>query len=359
MTLAQALSQLGRISEAIDEAQKAVDNSQQRPHVKARALCLIGDLTASGAMPDYRKAMTFHSQALQVADSLTSDPHPAIRVAAKEVLLDAHLGAARDIAFGQWKDKNKAAARWLERAVAVANDLVSSEGAGQEMLLQVYVQAMADYVALRGVIDPEVTLKAMLTAGEEAIAATSDPIHRAQLESDLGGALSDAAQVYQLRSDNDTAMKLGQRAAGYLAKAHEAKQSSASALALGRLYFRLGAIQAVGRHDHRSAIEWFEKAIPLMEKPSPSDLAAELGRHGEAFVSMGVSFWEAGQQQKAIGLTEKGIKSMELAVEQGNLDRSALAVPYANLATMHRKLGSTNQAERYQKLASRARESVK
>ncbi len=185
VTHAELLSKLSRLSEALDEAQKAADTSQQRPHVKARALCLMGDLTASGAKPDYHKAMTLHSQALQVADPLASDPHPAIRVAAKEALLDAHLGAARDIAFGQWKDKNKALARWIERATAVANDLVSSEGAGQEVQLRVCVQAMADYVGVRGTIDPEATLKSLATTGQEAIIAATDPIQKVQLESDL------------------------------------------------------------------------------------------------------------------------------------------------------------------------------
>ena len=48
VTRAQVLAQTGRLSEAITEAQKAVDISAKRPHVKARALCLLGDLWASG-----------------------------------------------------------------------------------------------------------------------------------------------------------------------------------------------------------------------------------------------------------------------------------------------------------------------
>ena len=35
----------------------------------------------------------------------------------------------------------------------------------------------------------------------------------------------------------------------------------------------------------------------------------------------------------------KGVAWMEQAVKQGTLDRSSLAVPYSNLASMQRKLG--------------------
>ena len=61
------------------------------------------------------------------------------------------------------------------------------------------------------------------------------------------------------------------------------------------------------------------------------------------------------QVRQAGALTEKGIKWMEQAAKQGLLDRSALAVPYNNLAAMHRKLGSADLADRYQEMASRTK----
>ena len=76
-------------------------------------------------------------------------------MAAKEVLVDAHLGAAHDIAWGEWKEKDKAVARWLERAVAVADDMVKNEGGSREVLFRVHARALAAYVGVRGGIDPE------------------------------------------------------------------------------------------------------------------------------------------------------------------------------------------------------------
>jgi tetratricopeptide (TPR) repeat protein len=115
----------------------------------------------------------------------------------------------------------------------------------------------------------------------------------------------------------------------------------------------LGAIQAMNKHDHQAAIGWYDKALPLLETAAPEDIAADVGRQGEAFVGMGVSFWETGQHGKAVTLTNKGVAWMEEAVKQGTLDRSSLAVPYSNLASMQRKLGNQSEAQRYQQMASR------
>ena len=61
----------------------------------------------------------------------------------------------------------------------------------------------------------------------------------------------------------------------------------------------------------------------------------------------------SGDRQKAVLLTEKGIRWMERAAKQGTLDRSSLAVPYSNLAAMHRKLGADDQAKHFQEMAAR------
>jgi tetratricopeptide (TPR) repeat protein len=355
ITLAQVLAQTGRLTEAIAEAQTAVAASEKTPHVKARALCMIGDLLASGAKPDYKKAIGFHTQAIQVADPLTTDGHPALRLAAKEILIDAHLGAAHDIAWGDWKEKDKAVARWLDRAQTVATDLIKNEGAGQDQLFRVYVRAMAAYVGARGAVNPEATAQLITTVGDELIDSASEPARKAQLQWDLGMALYDAVQICQMRSEHDKALKHGEKAAEYLAEASKTRQSSASLLLLGRLYFRLGTIHALRDRDHAAAIAWFDKAVPLFERSTAEEPPADPGRHGEALVSMGVSFWETSQPKKAVDLTEQGIKWMEKAVKQGSMDRASLAVPYNNLAAMHRQLGAADKADRFQEMASRAK----
>lgn len=353
ITHAQILGQMGRLQEAIQETQRAIDASADQPHLQARALCLKGDLTASGPKPDYRKAIGYHSQALQIADSISNDEHPAVRKAAKEVLVDAHLGSAHDIAWGDWKEKEKAVTVWLKRATALATDLMKNEDSNAEQLFRVHTRALSALVGIRSGVDPKPWLEGAMRTGNELIAATDDPIRKGQYQWDLGMAIYDAVQISQLRSNHAMALKYGELAVEYLEQGYAHKQTPTTAYLLGRLYFRMGAIHAIRDKDHPAAIAWFERAVPLLDKPVPPEAQVDLGRFGETFVSMGVSYWETGNRKRAIELTQRGIDLMEEAVSKGILDRSALAIPYSNLAAMQRQVGANEEAAKYSDMAAR------
>jgi len=352
-TRAQALGQAGHIAEAIKEAHQVVKSSQRRPHIKARALCLLGDLLASGDRPDYKQAIRYHMEAASAAESLTLDKHPAIRIAAKRTLIDAHLGAAHDIAWGDWKEKDTAVSAWLERASAATEDLIKNEGASQQHRLHLGTRALAACVGLNGRTDPEKWADQALEAGDQLIAASNDRSRKAKLQWDVGMALYDTLQIYQMRGDREMAIKCGEVAISYLEQAKGEAPSPEADYLLGRLNFRLGAIHAIRGNDHQAAVDWFDKALALLDKPRSPNTLANMGRHGETLVSMGVSYWEVGQREKAVSLTENGVSIMEAAVQQGTLRASALSVPYGNLASMHRQLGSDEKAERFERLANR------
>jgi hypothetical protein len=73
--------------------------------------------------------------------------------------------------------------------------------------------------------------------------------------------------------------------------------------------------------------------------------------HGDALVSMGVSYWERGHRERALELTQRGADVLQAAVRTGALDQSTLAVAYGNLANMHRQLGHQNEATRFVEIA--------
>jgi tetratricopeptide (TPR) repeat protein len=360
ITYARVLQYTGRYEEAIQHAEEALKLSQQWEHVKARALCLMGDLLGSGPQRDYKKAIQYHIEAVQTADPLSTDKHPAIRVAAKETLIDAHLGAANDIAWGHWKQKEKAVNKWLEGASAVADDLIANERGNESLRFRVATRALAAHVGAQGDLDPSRWAEKSLALGRELVESAHDEAKKQQYCWDLGMALYDALQIYQMRQKHDLALRYGELAIDYLEQVGpEELQTPTSRYLLGRLYFRLGAIHAIADKNHRAAIAWFDKAAPLLDSQLPGGASSDLGRHGETFVSMGVSYWETGQREKAVELTERGVELMEKAVNQGSLQKNALSVPYSNLAIMHQQLGQQDAANRFSEMAARHRDATR
>jgi hypothetical protein len=71
-------------------------------------------------------------------------------------------------------------------------------------------------------------------------------------------------------------------------------------------------------------------------------------------VSIGVSYWQIGEKERALALTQKGVNLVEEAVNAGVLSRTTLSVPYGNLATMYEKVGETTSAAKYANLAKSA-----
>jgi tetratricopeptide (TPR) repeat protein len=359
LTYAQILNQSGKYAEAVAAAKQVLEAKDNREHVKAQALCLLGDLAATGPEHDYRAAMAYHAEAIKTADPLASSPHPAIRLAAKEVLIDAHLGAASDIAWGKWKQKETAVPKWLGRASAFADEMIANDGGSDQQRFRVAVRALSTYVGLHGKLDPTDWVRQAVETSDRLIAATKDEQRKEQINWDLGMALYDAVQTYQARGAEDEALLCGEQAIARLEQGGAEKQNTlAYAYLLGRVQFRLGAIYAVGRKDHKSAVAWFDKAVPLLSKPIPDEALADLGRHGETFVSMAVSYWETGQRDKALQLTQRGASLMEQAVKDGTADRSILAVPYNNLATMHRALGEEGQASQWAEMAAKSKDTI-
>ncbi|HLA85229.1 MAG TPA: tetratricopeptide repeat protein [Thermoguttaceae bacterium] len=354
---AQILSQAGGLhEEAVAETARAIAMSDSRPHVKARAQCLMGDLLADAPEPDWATALKFHMAAVKTAEPLAADRHPAVRLAAKEVLIDAHLGAANDIAWGRFGGKEKAVAEWTRRASALTDELIASDGGTKEHQFRVASRTLGALVGLQGKMDPTDWVREAVRVGDEMIDAAPEADEKQQMRWELGMALFNAVQIYQARKQLDYALECGQEATAYLEPAKEAAPlAPEQQYLLGRLYFRLGAIHAVNRGDHASAVAWFDKAAGLLDAPFSKRPDAELGRQGETLVSMGVSYWEANQQDKAMQLTRGGLAMMKESVAAGAMTAGALSVPYDNLATMQKHLGHAEEAEQMTQLANDAR----
>jgi len=327
------------------------------PILKAQAECLLGDALACGPRRDYAQAIEHHLAALKLAEPLIGSSNLKLRRDAKRVLLDANLAVANDIAWGEWQQKQTAVPRWLERGLAVARDLIAKEEADDEALFAVYRQALAACAGTQGQLDPTDYAKQALATSKKLITVADDPWRRQRLEWELGQALYDALQADQARGLQGHALANSALVVKYLENgAAFREQTALDAFLLGRLYYRVGAIFALEKQDHRTAAHWYDKAAPLLANPLPEATPGDWGRHGETLVSIGLSYWETERSAEAIKLTERGIEWMVRAVKANGQGTESLAVPYGNLAQMHRALGNNEQSLSYQELAGRVNE---
>ncbi|WP_347244306.1 tetratricopeptide repeat protein [Thermogutta sp.] len=345
LDLAQILIENRQTAAAIPQLEQVIAVADQRPHVKARALCLLGDVYHAADPPDFKKALDNHYEAIKVAQALRTDPYPAYRVAAKEVLVDAHLGAARDIAWGVWEQKEAVVGRWLQRAEELAEDLVQNERQSPRALFKVAATALAVSVALPTAVDPQSWL-GKLDQAYQLLVQDVSPTRKAQFQWEYGAALYDVVQHYQAREKHDLALQYGQQAIQALEAGLAGHTPSAmDHYLMGRLYFRMGAIFAIQQKKHAEATPYYDKALEHLEAAAGQLDEATTGRLGETYVSMGVSYWETGQKDRAVQLTEKGVQLMEKAVGARRLPESALTVPHSNLKTMREALSRTARAE--------------
>jgi hypothetical protein len=158
--------------------------------------------------------------------------------------------------------------------------------------------------------------------------------------------------VEHTRRQTDMALKYGQEAIDNLAVGASCRQAVHSSEQLvGQLYFQMGAVYAVHKLDHAKAVPWYDKAAPLLTSQRPASELYAPRREGEMLVSMGVSYWQLGNESRALDLTKTGVGLVEAAVENGVLAKTTLAVPYGNLATMYQQMGETTNAAKYSDLA--------
>jgi hypothetical protein len=353
-TLTAILLETADFSGAAEQCRETIETPGAPRLVKARALCQLGDCLALSAERRYAEAIKQHQEAIKLAEPLALSHRVGERRAAKEILLDAHLAVAYDIAAGRWQQKARVVPKWLERARDLADDLVSREEADREVLLRTHRRAITALAAMKNPPRPGDWFDVALSVGKPLVEQPGDAARRRRLSWTLGTALADAVEISYEQHKLAEAMDYGKQAIHYMAAGEAYGHRSAGRdWLVGRLYYRMGAIWAIDRQNHVKALTWYRKAVPLLESPTPPSAAINPGRQGETFVSIAVSYWETGTRDEALRLTQQGLRLMEQGVQEGLLEKAALAVPYGNLANMHEQLGNNQQSEHYAQLAVR------
>lgn len=354
LTRAELLADEGFFDAAIADNDTVLEGTKSLPLYQARAWCQRGTFLAEGLKPDYAEAIDAHTRAVRLVEPLAMEKNKSLRRGAKRMLVEAHLAIAQDVAWGEWQSKETVVERWLKKAESLAAEGFDSGDLPIDVLLDVYVRAAGTCVGTQGQGDPLMWAESLKKVTDEALAECKDPLRRKQIQFDAGLGLYDALQALHARGDIENALKYGTEAVELIQQGRIGRdETPIDAYRFGRLYFRIGSLYAVKKNDHATAVEWFARAAPLLERPLAESASADRGRQGETLVSMGISYWATGNKERALQLTNVGASYMQQAVRDGVLAAPAMGVAYSNLATMHGQLGDETTSKRFVEMASR------
>ena len=353
LTAARLLAKADKYDEAMTKARGVLENATAAPILQARAALQLGDLLADSPEHQYEAALAMHQRAIELATPLATDARAELRRAAKHTLVEAHLAIANDIARGRWQKKDEIVPQWLARSRALADELLANEQADAVVLLDIGCRGLASLTWLHGKIDPTPAIQQVQTDARKFCTDCDDALFTHSVSWKLAKALVDAVDVERSRSNSEKALAYGAAAQEQLEKLIAAEHRlDESQFQLARLCFLLGSIEAVERSDHAAAVKWFEKAIDQFGRPEPDADLAVTAQRGEWLVSMGISFWQQGDQTQGLKLTELGASLMESAHREGAVGEESLAVPYHNLAFMYKATGDADKAEEFAQLAA-------
>jgi len=355
---AKCLRQLARYELAVSETRKVLESPEKNSLSRAAALYEMSQLAALGSKDVSQRTVDLLTRSIEIADRLAIDNDAKVSRQAKQLLVEAHLAMAVEIARGRWSREDQTVPQWIERASALSEEMIATDASYLPLRLQVAVSALAAAASLETPIDPLLWIEEAEETVQLLRASTRDEETWGQYDWQLGLAYFHGAQVQHRRSKPDSAERLAKLAVTKLSDlAQQRDELPDTAYLMGRLYFQIGAIYAVHHKNHRVACQWYDKAVDYLMNPVPVTTMAAPQQHGDALVSMGVSYWREKRRDDAIEVTRSGVVLIERAVQSGMLQSDSLAVPYENLAAMYEAKGETEQASRYTRLAENVSDS--
>ncbi len=343
---------LGEYDDSVLKVRAVLDREDLAPIDRAQALHQMARLASLGDGEIASKTISFEQRAIDVADKLATSKDSKVRHAAKQLLVEAHVYVAEEIARQAYNQKVESLSQWIGRASGIAEEYIANDGGSIELRLFISQHVLAALASFRPTLDPAPWVGEAEESAKALLAQSDDEMWQQHVKWELGIAYLNALRVEHTRRQTESALKYGQEAIDNLAVGASCRQAvHSSEQTVGQLYFQMGAVYAVHKLDHATAIEWYDKAAPLLVGRRPASELYIPRREGEMLVSMGVSYWQVGNQTKSLDLTQTGVGLVETSVENGVLAKSTLAVPYNNLATMYQQMGETKNAAKYADLA--------
>ena len=158
--------------------------------------------------------------------------------------------------------------KWIKRAGAITDDWITPRQASPALRLRYHAGALSALAGIARPPDAGELIKGLRKLGQQAFDDASDPVYKAQVAWSMATALGDAVEIDMTRHKADQALATGQLALDYFEKGDEAGQRLPNHdFLLGRLFYRMGAVSAIDKADHKQGVAWFDQAVPLLETP--------------------------------------------------------------------------------------------
>jgi len=355
---ASILLAAGRLDEAQSQTETVLAVAGSPPLVTAQAERLLGRIELARPAPDHEAAVGHFGTAIRLAAPLATTASAAVRRTALDLELECHLGTAFAIADGAWQQKARVLPKWIERSESYARKLCDEVETDDAVELRLCEGVLAAASEAPEAIDPTLYVKRLLEAHARINETIRDPWRKRQLAWQTGQALALALEAARRGGDVDDMLDNATLTAAYLERGCEHRElTDRERRSVGDLAFRVGILHSLRKGDHAAAVSWFDKTLPLWDANDDFSRTAQVGRLGESYVSMAVSYWQVGRREEAVTLSRLGIERMTSAVERGEIDEQSLAVAYGNLSTMYAEQGQDEQSRTYAEMASRAESS--
>lgn len=353
ITRGEALLALGNVEAATADFQAIAESTTATLVERAQAETQWGRIYAIGAAPDYPASMAHHQKAIDLAAKAARESGPLAARQLQRVLIDAHFGGAQAVALGPWKGGQQAATQWMAKANSFTKMYIDREKGDPVELIRTRRRAIELLDVMNKEIDPSAVLTACEEEGKSLIAKTDDETTRQQIQWELAQAYFRGARLMRRQGKMEGVNKYYSKAYDIVKSQEESREATPQFnYFMGNVYFFAGSLYAVNQEDHTKALPIYDRALQYYARPLGPGMLAESGLHGERYVSMGVTYWQAGKRKQAIVLSEEGLKLMENASGRGALPRSELSVPYANLAHMKSEVGDKETAAKYLRVSA-------
>jgi hypothetical protein len=347
---------------------RAIRNDVQLPALtRAKAAYAMGQINAKLPSPNYKQAFRFHSEANQRARGLLQSSELADQFGALELMVNAHLAIAHDIAYGEYttEEKHRAVPKWIELSWKFTAHLLANKYHDQALGLDVCRASLELLKALGKSVPLEVWEDRITQQAANVIqleGTSKEFLDHMRWQQAM--ALYHATLIARQGKDGNRVQQLGLAAYQLfrgpltaMTKTGHWDSTTTNAAMIG-LCYTLGSVEAIDNLDHAKAVQWYSQTLQYLEAPNIRQFAAKhsinqsngLGWHGERLVSMGLSYWSTGNRTQGLRLTQRGIAWIETAVRDHGFPNHHLKIPYSNLAVMTKSL---EQRQDIQNIADR------